>query len=204
MEIRIHSRKRIPFWAYLLPILVLVVVSLNIINRFQIPVRLNSFWSQNSWFYIALYTLVLIVSTTSLFILHKKPFDLTAKTFFIFLQLFAIAGNFKYLFMNEPHMLVANIAFILSFNLYGVVLFHFNLIFPQPESIYKRHKRLIKVVYFVGFLFGIILAILLILRYNGTTENELSERPSGRSFLFPEARCLKPNWSSPSSPASSR
>ena len=166
------TTRRIPFWAYMLVLLVLLVLISYIIARFQIPVdgagsklennectitvvkpdspaeiagllpgdiiksvgsspvngnghlqllesyragdtiiyviernreeisvtvKLVSFWSQNYWFYTLFYLLILTVCTTSIYLLYKKPYDPTVRIFFIFLQLFAIAQNFKFL-----------------------------------------------------------------------------------------------------------
>ena len=132
-----------------------------------ISVTLDSFWSQNPNLYFALYLLMFIVCTTSIYILYKKPFDLTARIFFIYLQLLAIAQNFRFLFLDDAYALFANIAFIFSFNLFGVVLLHFHLIFPKPALFYSRIKGFLKGIYLIGILFGVAATVLLIRRNYG-------------------------------------
>ncbi|MEA3479360.1 MAG: histidine kinase [Bacteroidota bacterium] len=240
-----QNKQRIPFWAYLLLVLVLFVITFYIIARFKMPidgagsklengkcvitairpggpadiaglqigdiirsvssvpvtgkghmelleahrsgdtvsylvirndneliksVTFNSFWSQNPALYFALYLLILIVCTTSIYILYNKPFDLTTRLFFIFLQLLAIAQNFRFLFLDNSYAIFATIAFIFSFNLFGVVLLHFHLIFPQPVSFYKRIKAYLKVVYAIGIIFGIAVTVLFIRRNYGDSD----------------------------------
>jgi signal transduction histidine kinase len=127
----------------------------------NISVPLDSNWSRNPWFYFIFYSLLLIVSITSLYIINRKPYDPSARIFFIYLQLLAISLNFKFLFPYHFYPLSVSIAFIFSFCLIGVALLHFYLIFPEPSSIYKRHKGLLKLVYVLALLFGAIAAALL-------------------------------------------
>jgi signal transduction histidine kinase len=134
-------------------------------ERFSIQLELHSLWSQNKWFYLAFYSLVILVCTTSLYILYKKPYDRGAKLFFIFLQLFAIAQNHSILYLNTTYALFASIIFIFGFNLYGVVLLHFYLVFPVQVSFYKKIKRYISILYISGILFAVSLSAVLIWKY---------------------------------------
>jgi len=155
---------RIPYWAYLLLFLTLLVNAFFVVARFHTSVTLESIWSLNPWLYIALYALILIVCTTSIYILYAKPYDLTVRLFFIFLQLVAITQNFSFLILDKTYALFATIVLIFSFNLFGVVLLNFHLIFPKPAPIYIKYKGFLKVAYFIGFLFATILSVLMISR----------------------------------------
>jgi signal transduction histidine kinase len=140
-------------------------------EELTLMVTFDSFWSLNSWFYTSMYSLILLVSITSIFILYRKPNDLTAHIFFIFLQLLAIAQNFRILYLDNPYALFATISFIYSFNIFGVVLFHFYLVFPKPAPVYNKYRDYLKVIYLTGFLFATIEAILLTRRiYTGAEE----------------------------------
>jgi len=237
---------RVPYWAYMLLFLVLVVLSFYIVARFQMPVdgigsrvvdgecvivtvrsdspaekaglqpgdiikkigpsdvtskyqkellepfragdiveyvtlrngkpltftiTLDSVWSLNSGFYLALYLLILVVCTTSIFVIYKKPYDSTAQLFFIYLQLLAVAQNFRFLYLNSSYALFATIIFIFSFNLFGLVLLHFHLTFPKPAISLNRIKRIMKGAYIIGAGFSVLVTVLLILRnYNGSQE----------------------------------
>jgi len=143
-------------------------------SEFVVSITLDSFGSLNVWSYFALYLLILVVSTTSIFILYKKPYDLSARLFFIYLQIFAIAQNFRFLYLDDSYAMFASIAFIFSFNLFGVVLLHFHLTFPKPVSFYSRIKVPLKVVYLIGVLFGIAVSVLLIRRNYGGSDEALS------------------------------
>ena len=143
-------------------------------EKMVISVTLDSFWSQNPRFYFALYLLMFVVCTTSIYILYKKPYDLTARLFFIYLQLLAIAQNLRFLFLDDFYSLIATVAFIFSFNLFGVVLLHFHLVFPKPVPFYHRIKGLLKGIYLLGVLIGVGITGLLISRnYSGSFESHL-------------------------------
>lgn len=165
---------RIPYWAYLLLLLTVVVNAIFVIARFHTSVTLESLWSLNPWLYVALYTLILIVCTTSVYILYAKPYDLTVRIFYIFLQLVAIIQNFSFIFLDSTNALFAIIVLIFSFNLFGAVLLHFHLIFPKPAPIYIKYKSFLKVVYFIGLLFGAILSVLMISRSYGDSDIAVS------------------------------
>jgi signal transduction histidine kinase len=144
-------------------------------SELNIAVTLDSNWSQDPWFYFIFYSLLLIVSITSLYIINRRPFDPSARIFFIYLQLLAISLNFKFLFPYHFYPLTVSIAFIFSFCLLGVALLHFYLIFPEPSSIYKKHKDLLKVVYAFALLLGAINAALLTYSfYSGSPESASS------------------------------
>ena len=133
-----------------------------------------SLWSQNRVFYFAFYTLILLVCTSSLYILYKKPNDQSARVFFIFLQLFAIAQNQSFLYLDTAYALLATIIFIFGFNLFGVVLLHFNLIFPAPVPFYIKVKRVLIGLYLTGMLFGLGISVLLIWRNFTMTSDSVS------------------------------
>lgn len=133
-----------------------------------------SLWSQNRLFYFAFYTLIFLVCTTSLFILYKKPNDQSARIFFIFLQLFAIAQNQSFLYIDTAYALLATIIFIFGFNLFGVVLFHFNLIFPAPVPFFNKVKKVLMGLYLTGLLFGLGISVLLIWRNYTSTSDSVS------------------------------
>lgn len=135
---------------------------------------LVSLWSQNRLFYLAFYTLIFIVCTTSLYILYKKPNDQSARIFFIFLQLFAIAQNQSFLYLDTAYALFATIIFIFGFNLFGVVLLHFYLIFPKPVPFYNKIEKAVKGLYLTGILFGLGLSTLLIWRNYTMTQDSVS------------------------------
>jgi len=140
----------------------------------EIELTLVSLWSQNNWFYLAFYSLIFIVCTTSLYILYRKPYDQSARIFFIFLQLFAIAQNQSFLYLDTAYALFATIIFIFGFNLFGVVLLHFYLVFPTPVPFYNKIKRLLRGIYLVGILFGIALAALHIWRNYAVARDTVS------------------------------
>ncbi len=128
------------------------------------PVTFASFWSQHPWFYFFLYFIILLVSVTSLYILYKKPGDQSVRLFFIFLQLFAMAQNSRFLFIDEMYATVANVAFVMSFNLFGPVLLHFHLIFPYPLKKFRISPYLPWLVYGISIVIGLTLAAVLCMR----------------------------------------
>jgi len=143
-------------------------------NEFTVAVTFDSLWAENSWFYLAMYSLILIVSTSSLFILYRKPYDYSARIFFIYLQLLVIAQNFRLIFSDSPYTIFATIAFIISFNLFGIVLLHFHLIFPKPVSFYKRYKVILKALYLIGFVISVFVSILFIRNIFNASDETLS------------------------------
>ncbi|HRY33889.1 MAG TPA: histidine kinase [Bacteroidales bacterium] len=130
----------------------------------DINVVLGSFWSQHPWFYFMLYVIILLVSVTSLYIIRKKPNDKAVRLFFIFLQLFALSQNSRFLFVDQWYATVANVAFIMSFNLFGAVLLNFYLDFPWPLSHFRFRKVLLRVCYGLATMFGTFLAFIIIMR----------------------------------------
>lgn len=138
----------------------------------SIDVTFNSLWSQNQWLHISFYLLILIVCFTSLMIIYKKPYEITGWLLFIYLQLFAIVQNFSSLYVDNQFVIFGSVIFIFSFNLFGVVLLHFHLLFPGPVSFYIRVRRFINALYLIGALFGLALSILFLRRsYFGTEES---------------------------------
>lgn len=132
--------------------------------RKEFIITLKSLWSQNAFFYFAYYILILIVSITSLIIIYKRPFDQTAKLFFIYIQLFAMAQNLRFLSPDHYYAIFASILFIFSFNLVGVVLLHFHLLFPRPVPSFKKFTGFLNTLYLIGGTIALILAMLFIQR----------------------------------------
>lgn len=131
------------------------------------PVTLKSFWSQHPLFYYFLYFIILFVCFTSIYILRKKPDDRSARIFVLYLLLFAIAQNTRFLFLKETYAAIANVAFILSFNLMGVVLLNFHLLFPDQSRVKNYLRSILNVLYGAGFLIGLTLSLVLVLRNKG-------------------------------------
>lgn len=127
-----------------------------------LEVTLESRWSQNRFYFIAFYILILIVSTSSIWIIYKRPYDLTARLFFIYIQLFALAQNFSFINVDNHFVIFGAVIFNLSFNLFGVVLLHFHLNFPSPVSYYHKVKGALKAMYFTGITVGVAVNILLL------------------------------------------
>ena len=110
-------------------------------------------------FYVSFYLLILIVCSTSLIILYRKPYDISARIFFIFLQLFALAQNFNVIYADNTFVIIGSIFFILSFNIFGVVLLHFHLLFPKPVSFFRKIRVYLYALYSTGILLGLIMII---------------------------------------------
>jgi signal transduction histidine kinase len=143
-------------------------------EKLNVSLTLQSLWLQNSWFYYILYLLIFIVSTTSLYILYRKPYDLTVRIFFIYLQLLSIAQNFRFLFLDDNYALFATIAYILSINLFGVVLLHFHLSFPQKISFYARIKKVLKYFYIFGAISGTALSAVYLYRMSAGSASAIA------------------------------
>ncbi len=122
----------------------------------RLRVGLASYWSQYPAVYFILYSLFLFIWAGSIFILYKKPRDPSARVFFIYLQLYSIAQNTRFLFIDEVYASIANLAFILSFTLLGPALMHFHLLFPRKATGFKRLKVFLLTAYGLGGLFGIL------------------------------------------------
>ncbi len=143
-------------------------------QNFQSTLKLSSFWSQHPGFYFILYTIILIIILGSIYILSKKPSDQAVRLFFLYLQLYAISQNTRFLFLDEFYATFANIAFILCFQLFGVILLHFHLVFPHPGIRYSRFKPWLFFLYGISLLSGISSSAALVLRnYNPTPESGL-------------------------------
>lgn len=145
------------------------IVRNNVPHTLQIT--LTSFWAQHPWFYLILYSIILVVTVTSVYILLRKPLNSSVRVFFLFLQLFSIAQNTRFLFIDKPYATIATIVFIFGFNLFGAALLHFYLIFPEPVKLYRRFRKTIPIIYGIGFGISVVLSILLIRRNYFGIEN---------------------------------
>jgi signal transduction histidine kinase len=132
------------------------------INSFRIT--FSSYWSQHPGIFSFMYLMLLIIWAGSLYILYKKPADFTAVLFFIYLQLYVVSQNTRYLFVDDIYASIANAAFVLSFNLFGPVLIHFHMLFPLKAKHFSTLRPFLYTVYGIGFLLGAMNAVAVILR----------------------------------------
>jgi len=140
----------------------------------SLDVTLESRWSQNRVYFIAFYILILIVSISSLWIIYKRPYDLTARLFFIYLQLFALAQNFSFINVDNHFVVFGAFIFNFSFNLFGVVLLHFHLNFPTPVSYYRKVRGALRAMYLTGILLGVTINILFLRKTYFDAESTLA------------------------------
>lgn len=98
------------------------------------------------------YIIILLFSFACLYILFKKPRDLSARIFFIYFQLYAMTHTAYYLFFADPYANLATIIFLYSTFISGPAFIHFILLFPQRALIYTRFKMLPVIIYGTGFL----------------------------------------------------
>ncbi len=125
-------------------------------RELETRITISSQWAEHNLFYIMFYSLALFIFLTSIYILYKKPTDLSAKVFFIYLQIFIIDQNTTTINLDKPYAILASIAFILSYNLIGPFLIHFHLLFPKRSRLIERIPKLPWLFYLIGFLFGLI------------------------------------------------
>ncbi|MHC1706075.1 MAG: histidine kinase [Bacteroidales bacterium] len=130
---------------------------------FESRVVLSSMLNQHSWFYFIFYVLIFAVSFFGLFILYKKPFDPSAKVFFLYLQLFAISGNTTTILSDDLYAVVASAFFIMSYILFGTVLIHFHLLFPVKSKLHSKYPFLLLFFYGFSILAALTVALLHIL-----------------------------------------
>ncbi|HRZ41633.1 MAG TPA: histidine kinase [Bacteroidales bacterium] len=130
----------------------------------SVRITFASYWSQYPIIFSLMYLLLLIIWAGSLFILYKKPADFTAVLFFIYLQLYVVTQNTRYLFVDDIYASIANAAFVLSFNLFGAVLIHFHMLFPIKARHYSTLRPLLISFYGTGFILGALNAFAVILR----------------------------------------
>ena len=128
-------------------------------RELETRITISSQWAEHNLFYILFYSLALFISLTSIYILYKKPTDLSAKVFFVYLQIFILDQNTTTVNLDKPYAILASMAFILSYNLIGPVLIHFHLLFPKRSRLIERIPKLPWVFYLVGFLSGLIYII---------------------------------------------
>ena len=173
-----QSFKRIPFWAYLFVILVLVVNSMYLYYRLS---------SEILWVLVGLYIITLLFSFGSLFILYKKPGDPSARVFFIYLQLFAIASNAGSVGLTLQTTAAAflNTAFEVGTTIDVAALVHFHLLFPKPSRILIKYKGLPWIFYSIGSLWAIITSITWIMAIHFPSEwHVIFSNLAGRSSLI--------------------
>ena len=152
-----RSTGRIPLWSYALPLLVLMVNASNIFTRLKFPDKAifaddlaRTAESNLPAFILIGYCLALIISTTSLFILYKKPYDLTARLFFLYLQLLVMVLNFRIIYLDRGYAYFASVIYIVSSCIYGVVLLHFMLTLNRRLFSSYAVKRFLAACYFIG------------------------------------------------------
>jgi len=112
----------------------------------------SSYMKEAPVLYYIKFLLILFFSCLSVFILYKKPSDLSVRIFFIFFQLHAIFHIAYYLPLKDLIANFATITFLFSVYLTGPALIHFILIFPRPALIYIRFGRLPVILYSIGCL----------------------------------------------------
>ncbi len=119
----------------------------------EFPLVFTSYMTFYPVFFIVIYSIILLLTLASLYLPYKKPSDQAVKLFFIYIQLFAVTQNAKYLTLREPLAMAATFFFLGSSCLLGPLLIHFHLLFPKHSKVYGRFNKWIKWFYITGILF---------------------------------------------------
>jgi signal transduction histidine kinase len=125
----------------------------------RIPVAVVSLHSFAPGFFWSLYLIAVLTSIGSLYLLYKKSHELSARIFFIFIQLFMIVINANSNSSKDPFTWFALNAIRLSCCFLGPVLVHFHLLFPKPAKFLNRFKQFPVVFYILAFLIAIVYLI---------------------------------------------
>jgi hypothetical protein len=134
-------------------------LTLGILRNHQemvVPVITVSALSLNRGLFWSFFIIISLVSISSLYILNKKPGDKTVLLFFLFIQQSAVIAVGEYILIPDPFYLFTAIPFLISNAFIGPTLVHFQLLFPRPEKILRKYKRLPMLFYLIGFVLGIL------------------------------------------------
>jgi signal transduction histidine kinase len=135
------SLRWIPYWAYLLVLLAIFVNTVYFVFTYRSSV-IDSDLSYAPVLFWSIYIMMVLFSISSLYLLYKKPHDKAVWLFFIYIQLFIVTMNGVYLDFKDLLAMIATLAFMVLGCFLGPVLFHFNLLFPRPANIIRRHKKI--------------------------------------------------------------
>jgi len=136
-----------------------------------IPVVITSRLSMAAGFYWPAFLIIILISTSSLFILWKKPRNKATKLFFLYIQQFAVMAVGSYFPGPEPELFIVTMAFHMAITMLGPTLIHFHMIFPEPVRILNRFRHLPALFYLIGLLLFIPNSINIIIQlYFGVNE----------------------------------
>ena len=134
-------------------------------TEIRFPVVTISNLSTAPGFFWSVYFIMALTSIGSLFLLYKKPKEISVRLLFLYIQFFIATINAQLFNIGPPWVIIATFVFVLFGSFQGPALIHFHLLFPRHALILEKYPKLPLFIYSVAGLISMGCIVSLILSW---------------------------------------